>query len=314
MSSTSLPIIDLAGGTLDNPADVARIATEIGHAARDIGFFYLVNHGIPADLMTRVFARSADFFAEKPETKQALAIAKVGNNRGYVGLKTEALDPGKGEDSKEAFNIGYASDIDPANPPSDTSIPANAWPETPGFRTDVGAYFAQCLSLGRRLHRAIATDLGLAPDHFEPFFTRPMATLRLLHYPEREGAGEALGAGEHTDYGNLTLLATDAVGGLEVRRRDGTWIAAPSMAGAFVVNIGDCLMRWTNDIYVSTPHRVVAPKGRERYSVAFFLDPNADAPVAALPGTVPPGESPRYAPITAGEHLAERLRATYGKM
>jgi isopenicillin N synthase-like dioxygenase len=195
-----------------------------------------------------------------------------------------------------------------------SAIPANAWPATSHFRADVGAYFAACLSLGRRLHRAIATDLGLAPDHFEPFFTRPMATLRLLHYPQRAGEGEALGAGEHTDYGNLTLLATDAVGGLEVRRRDGTWIAAPSMAGAFVVNIGDCLMRWTNDIYVSTPHRVVAPKGRERYSVAFFLDPNADAPVAALPGTVAPGESPRYTPITAGEHLAERLRATYGKM
>lgn len=314
MTTASLPIIDLAGGALDNPSDIARIAAEIGHAARDTGFFYLVNHGISADLIARVFARSAEFFAQEPETKQALAIAKVGNNRGYVGLKTEALDPGKGEDSKEAFNLGYAPDLDPVQSQPVDAIPANAWPETPGFRTDVGSYFAACLTLGRRLHRAIATDLHLPPDHFEPFFTRPMATLRLLHYPQREAAGEALGAGEHTDYGNLTLLATDAVGGLEVRRRDGTWIAAPSMPGAFVVNIGDCLMRWTNDIYVSTPHRVVAPKGRERYSVAFFLDPNSDAPVAALPGTVQPGESPRYLPITAGEHLAERLRATYGGM
>jgi len=165
--------------------------------------------------------------------------------------------------------------------------------------------------LGRRLHRAIAADLGLAPAYFEPYLTRPMATLRLLHYPAGTGSAATLGAGEHTDYGNLTLLATDAVGGLEIRRRDGTWISAPSLAGTFVVNVGDCLMRWTNDVYVSTPHRVVAPIGRERYSIAFFLDPNADAPLAALPGTVAPGETPRYPTITAGDHITERLRATY---
>ena len=96
-----------------------------------------------------------------------------------------------------------------------------------------------------------------------------MATLRLLHYPASSSEGE-IGAGEHTDYGNITLLATDDVGGLEVRTRSGDWIAAPPIPDAFVVNIGDCLMRWTNDVYVSTPHRVVNRSGRERYSIAFF--------------------------------------------
>ena len=139
-----------------------------------------------------------------------------------------------------------------------------------------------------------------------------MATLRMLHYPALPADAPAgqMGAGEHTDYGNITLLATDEVGGLEVKTRSGEWIVAPVMPGAFVVNIGDCLMRWTNDIYVSTPHRVVNRSGRERYSIAFFLDPNPDARVAAIPSCVPAGESPKYPPISAADYLKFRLDAS----
>ena len=138
-----------------------------------------------------------------------------------------------------------------------------------------------------------------------------MATLRLLHYPPSgPGAGEKTGAGPHTDYGNLTLLATDDVGGLEVRTRDGEWIEAPPLPGAFIVNIGDCLMRWTNDVYVSTPHRVVNRSGRERYSIAFFYDPNPDAEVAVIPSCVEPGESVRYEPVLAADYLKLRLEAS----
>ena len=138
-----------------------------------------------------------------------------------------------------------------------------------------------------------------------------MATLRLLRYPAAAaGADAGIGAGTHTDYGNLTLLATDDVGGLEVRTRMGDWIDAPAMPGAFVVNIGDCLMRWTNDVYVSTPHRVVNRSGRERYSIAFFFDPNPDAEVAVIPSCLGQGESARYAPILAADYLKYRLDAS----
>ncbi len=141
-----------------------------------------------------------------------------------------------------------------------------------------------------------------------------MATLRLLHYPPQpaKAATGQIGAGEHTDYGDITLLMTDEVGGLEVKRRDGGWIQAPYMAGAFVCNIGDCLMRWTNDTYVSTPHRVVNRGGRERYSVAFFLDPNPDAEVACLPTCVSDERPARYPPVSGADYLAGRLDATYG--
>ena len=128
----------------------------------------------------------------------------------------------------------------------------------------------------------MAMDLGLAVDAFECKLDQPMATLRLLRYPMTAPglAARNLGAGLHSDYGNLTILATDDVVGLEVQNRSGAWIAAPVVADAFICNIGDCLMRWTNDVYVSTPHRVLSPQRQPRYSVAFFLDPNPDAIVA----------------------------------
>jgi isopenicillin N synthase-like dioxygenase len=186
----------------------------------------------------------------------------------------------------------------------------NAWPELSGFRKTALAYYNTCVALGARLHRAFARDLGLRPDFFADRFDRPMATLRFLRYPASKAAAAYTGAGEHTDYGNLTLLATDDVGGLEVRTRAGQWIEAPVVPGAFTVNIGDCLMRWTNDVYVSTPHRVVNRSARERYSIAFFYDPNPDAMVETIPSCVGKEEVTRYPPILAADYLKMRLDAS----
>jgi isopenicillin N synthase-like dioxygenase len=121
-------------------------------------------------------------------------------------------------------------------------------------------------------------------------------------------AGEQPGAGEHTDYGNITLLATDGVAGLEVRQLDGTWVEVADTKDLLLCNIGDCLMRWTNDRYRSTPHRVRIPEA-ERYSIAFFLDPNPDAIVEPILAS--PDEAPRYAPISVRDYLLGRLDATY---
>ncbi|MBV6637562.1 MAG: isopenicillin N synthase family oxygenase, partial [Mameliella sp.] len=137
-------------------------------------------------------------------------------------------------------------------------------------------------------------------------FTAPMATLRLLSYPPGNGAEGEIGAGAHSDYGSITLLLTDGEPGLQVQALSGDWIDVPHVPGAFIVNIGDCLMRWSNDLYRSTPHRVLPP-ARARRSVAFFLDPNPDSVIAALPGT----GTPRYAPITGAAYLRSRLDATY---
>ncbi len=300
----TLPVIDLEGLSSGDEAALNGIAREIGEACRSIGFFYVVNHGVAPDLMHAAFAQSAAFFARPLAQKQALAIERVGGNRGYSGLKHEALDPKRGADLKEAFNIGL--DLAPDDPEIVAGAPfrtLNAWPDLSEFRATLLAYFDACAALAGAIHRAFARDLRLPLDFFRDKFDRPMATLRLLHYPASEGE---IGAGEHTDYGNITLLATDEVGGLEARTRAGAWIAAPPTPGAFVVNIGDCLMRWTNDVYVSTPHRVVNRSGKERYSIAFFFDPNPGARVEAIPSCGPP----RYAPILAGDYLRMRLDAT----
>ncbi|MBT9290268.1 isopenicillin N synthase family dioxygenase [Prosthecodimorpha staleyi] len=306
--SDQLPVIDLSG------RDLPRLAALIGAACREIGFFYVIGHGVPQALIDETFARARWFFALDPTEKARVAIERVGNNRGYAALKSEALDPARPADLKEAFNVGLELAAD--HPDLQAGVPfrgLNGWPANPAFRATLLAYFDETQALGAWLHRAFACDLGLPPDHFEFLIDRPMSTLRLLHYPPQPVEAEPgqIGAGEHTDYGNITLLMTDDVGGLQVRRRDGVWIEAPVVPGAYVVNIGDCLMRWTNDVYVSTPHRVVNASGRERFSIAYFLDPNPDALVAALPGTVAPGAQPNHPPVAAADYLAGRLDATY---
>jgi isopenicillin N synthase-like dioxygenase len=306
----ALPIIDLTP-LGDGDAGLERVAATIGAACRDVGFFYVVNHGVTRALMGEAFAASRRFFALPLADKQRIAMDVVGGNRGYSALLREALDPAQGPDLKEAFNIGL--DLEPDDPELIARKPfraLNAWPNTPGFRETMLAYFDACSKLAGRIHRAFARDLGLRLDFFEDKFDRPMATLRLLRYPApQDGAGVEIGAGAHTDYGNLTLLATDDAGGLQVRRRDGRWIDAPPLAGAYVVNIGDCLMRWTNDVYVSTPHRVVNRSARERYSIAFFFDPNPDTLVAAIESCV--GQSRvKYPPVLAADYLKFRLDAS----
>ena len=307
-----LPIIDLSWWREGDPESLGRIGAEAGAACRDVGFFFVVNHAVDEKLIAGAFDQSRRFFALPLAERQALAIEKIGGNRGYSGMLREALDPGRGPDMKEAFNVGL--EIAPDDPDLLSGRPfrsLNAWPNLPKFRETLLVYYDACAALGARLHRAFACDLGLEPDFFDDKFDRPMATLRLLHYPAPpHGSEPRTGAGAHTDYGNLTLLATDDVGGLEVRARNGEWIEAPVVPGAFIVNIGDCLMRWTNDIYVSTPHRVVNRSARERYSIAFFYDPNPDAIVETIPSCVRQGERVRYPPILAADYLKQRLDAS----
>jgi isopenicillin N synthase-like dioxygenase len=310
----AIPVIDVASLLSGPPAPAAAVAKALGDACREVGFFYVAGHGIPEALIASVFAQSAALFTAPSAVREAASFSGPGDNRGYIRLGGETLDPGKPADVKEAFNIGL--ELPPDDPELLARAPfraANLWPELPGFRDTMLDYFNRVWRLGRDLHRGFALDLGLAPDFFESRLDRPNATLRLLHYPPVETPlpDGQLGAGVHTDYGNVTLLATDAVGGLMVRDRRGRWLDAPVMPGTFICNIGDCLMRWSNDVYVSTPHKVVSPKNADRYSVAFFLDPNPDAMVACLPTCINADRPAKYAPITGAEFLRSRLEPTY---
>jgi len=313
-----IPTIDISQFNVRDSASLAKLGRALGECARGLGFFVLTNHTVPSALRERVFAQSAQLFATDATAKAKLSIQRTGNNRGYVALGEERLNSAMPGDVKEAFNIGW--DLPADHPDVVARKPfrgVNVWPDTqalPQFRATMLEYFNACHQLGLQLHRALAQELGVAENFFDDKLDQPLATLRLLHYPPRPERFEEgqIGAGEHTDYGNLTLLVTDDAGGLEVRTRAGEWLAVPNIPGAIICNIGDCLMRWTNDVFISTPHRVVNPVGRERFSVAFFLDPNPDAVVACLPTCASAERPAKYAPTTGAAYLKQRLDATYG--
>ncbi|HUO21920.1 MAG TPA: 2-oxoglutarate and iron-dependent oxygenase domain-containing protein [Caulobacteraceae bacterium] len=304
---SEIPVIDIAGLKSPVLADRQAVGAALGRACREIGFFYATGHGIAPDQLNQVFAASRRFFAQPAAAKHALSIKRSSNDVGFIDLDDEQLDPDAPADHKEAFNIGRELAAD--HPDIVHGKPfrgLNFWPDLPGWRERMLDYYDRCWAAGRLIHRGFCLDLGLDEDFFEDKLDDPIGILRLLHYPPRgEAARPTLGAGAHCDYGNITLLATDGVDGLQVRRRGGGWIDAPTIDGALICNIGDCLMRWTGDLYVSTPHRVLQPAAH-RYSLAFFLDPNPDARVETLPGM-----AAKYPSVTGAEYLKAKLDQTY---
>ncbi|BCK75271.1 2OG-Fe(II) oxygenase [Acetobacter aceti NRIC 0242] len=299
--SHEIPVIDISPLRVGAEKGCAETARALGRASRETGFFYISGHGMSPSTLQTVFDASHAFFGQPTEEKNRLAMSRLGRNRGYVGLGVERLDTRSKPDHKEAFNISL-----------DETDADSVWPDIPGWRDIMRSYFSTCLDLGAALHRGFARDLGVEEDFFVKSFRNPQATLRLLHYPAPSTSWDedVPGAGAHTDYGNVTILAVDSVSGLQVRPRGQDWIDAPLIPGTFICNIGDCLMRWSNDVYVSTPHRVLRP-ARERYSVAFFLDPDDDAIVDPILSG--PEDHPHYPPVTGRDYLEERLNATYGR-
>ena len=298
-----IPVLDWQRFAAGNDRD--GFIADLGRACRETGFFLLTGHGVPQKLVDDLFTVGDALFALPDAIKAKTDIKSNTGNRGWAAFGSENLDESSDQvDRKEAFNIGLdlAAD-DPRVLAAEPFRSANQWPDLPGFRQTCLGYYDAVLELGVDMHRAIALDLGLDEEYFTAAFDAPMATLRLLHYP---ASSTGIGAGAHTDYGSITLLMTDGEPGLQVKPRGGDWTDVPHVKGAFIVNIADCLMRWTNDIYVSTPHRVLPPR-RKRRSLAFFLDPNPDAVIAALPGT----GAARYPPVTGADYLRSRLDATY---
>jgi isopenicillin N synthase-like dioxygenase len=302
-----LPVIDIAPLLEGSPEGAREVARRIGDACRSVGFFYIAGHGVPQSQIDTVCAHSRAFFDLSVREKAALTISRSMNNRGYAGIDDESLDPDAPADLKEAFNVGREPEGDEVIAQGD----GNQWPDLPHFRDVMLDYYATMRRLGEELHRAFALDLELPEDFFAASIDRPMATLRLLRYPPAAIDEERPGAGAHTDYGNMTILSQDSTGGLQVRLRDGRWLDAPPIPGTFICNIGDCLMRWSNDIYTSTPHRVFNTGTQVRHSVVFFFDPNTDARIACLPRCATQDRPPRYEPVLAGEYLRQKLDATY---
>ncbi len=312
-----IPVIDMAPFLEGGAAERAATARAIGEACRDIGFFYIVNHGVSPYLVDRTFAEMERFFALPPARKAEIAIEKSSCHRGWFQLGGENLDPAKqkaGGDLKEGVKIGR--DLGPDHPLVLAGTPLhgpNLWPDLPGWRETLAEYYDAMEALGREMMHAFALALSLEETYFDRWLTAPMTTLGPLHYPPQSGriTEARLGAGAHTDYGCLTMLAQDDNGGLQVRNANRQWIDAPPLEDSFVVNIGDMMERWTNGIFTSTPHRVINVSGRERYSIPYFFDPDFNAEVTCLPTCIAAADEPKYPPTTAGRHLLDKIDASF---
>ena len=314
----TIPIIDIAPLLHGTSGDRRNAAADIGTACRDIGFFAVTNHDVPAELIARTFAVCAEFFAMPTEVKAEIAIEQSSCHRGWFSMGGENLDPARqaeAGDFKEGVKIGQDLPLNHRLVLDGIALHGpNQWPTDPaGFTPTLREYFGVMCSLARRVVSAFALVLELPEHYFDQFFTTPMATAGPLHYPPHNGVitDRRLGAGAHTDYGAVTLLAQDDTGGLQVRNVSGRWLDVPPLPEAFVVNVGDMMARWTNDLFTSTVHRVINTSGRERYSIPFFFDPNYDADVTALTSCVSGDRPARYAPTTGLGHLLERIDATF---
>ncbi len=319
----AVPVIDIGPFFDGAMADRQAVAAQVGRACEQIGFFTIVGHGVPPALVARMDEVSRRFFALPLEEKRRARGANPG--KGYTGVGDEglaySLDKKVPVDLKEALAIGRVdTDGDPyfQRPGTEFFFTPNVWPAQPAELRQVWTeYFTVMDRLSAGLMRIFATALALPEDWFAPSLDRAINKLRAVLYPaqaDAPGDGQ-LRAGEHSDYGSLTILRAENVpGGLEVKRRDGRWAQVAPAEGAFVINIGDLMQFWTNDRWVSTLHRVAnPPRGAvqsDRLSLVFFQQPNYDAVVECLPGCSGPGNPPRYASLTSGEHYKTKFLKT----
>jgi isopenicillin N synthase-like dioxygenase len=316
VSAASLPVIDIAGLSSTRSVDRQAVGLALRAACLDKGFFYIRNHGVSETLVDDVFKEAAAFFALPAEQKAEVDKAKSKANRGYEPLQGQTLEAGAPPDLKEGYYVGpeHSAD-DPRVVAGMFNHGANQWPaQRPSFRPVMQAYLDVMLDLSARMMTGIALSLDLPKDYFAHYCSDVMATVRLLHYPPQPAhalPGQK-GAGAHTDFGGLTLLRQDDVGGLQVwDQASDAWIHADPLPATFIVNLGDMISRWTNDRYRSTVHRVVNASGRERYSVPFFYTGNYAHRVECIPTCLAQGETPKYPPTTVEAHMREMYRRTY---
>ncbi|KAK9841259.1 hypothetical protein WJX74_002727 [Apatococcus lobatus] len=300
----SIPVIDLA-----QPDHLA--AEEVAAACSSVGFFYVRNHGVDEAVIENQFVQSHAFFDLPLEEK--LKIKANASQRGYYPYSMGSAKNSKGQhDQKEAFNVyGFESDS--------THLPFhghNLWPpETmlPDFRPAMLAYYDAMNQVGIRILRLLGLALKLGPDYFLPKFQASTSNIRCVHYlPQQYSPADGIcGVGAHTDWGMLTVLATDAQPGLQISH-EGSWIDVEPRPGHFVINIGDLLDRWTGGKFCSTLHRVINKTGKDRYSCPFFLAPDWNAKIEPLPGLQDPTINGSQKVVTCGEWLSMRRAAEYG--
>lgn len=311
-----VPTIDLSTPTA---------AQRLGDACRDAGFFQIIGHGVDVVVAERAWTMAKAFFDQPDEVRMDVAMPHPGYPYGYQAYAVERLASSVGDttppDRKHTYSIGPIDDVSHSivDPDEVWIRSPNRWPSSPPlFQETMELYYRAMGDLCGRVMTLMATALDLQPSFFDTFISAHTSALRLLDYPHSDEPplpGQ-LRAGAHTDYGTLTILRQEQKpGGLEVQATDGSWVPVDAVPDAYVVNVGDCLARWTNDRWRSTMHRVVNPPvdaqgSTRRRSIAFFHNANWDAAIECIPSCLADGEHPRYPPVLAGRHLMSKFVST----
>jgi isopenicillin N synthase-like dioxygenase len=313
-----IPVVDV-GPFIRGDKGAGGVVAAIEAAARDTGFFLVTGHGVSPDKTMRLYNLARGFFDLEEEWKRAHGKGSgVMGGMGFSPLADEALAATKGiktpGDYKESLNYG-------------PRLAGGTWSSRPeGLEAAFHAYFGEMETLARHLRRIFCRAIGLDADYFEPSFVDHLSALRVINYPEQhvDPLPGQLRAGVHTDYGFMTILRSEASsGGLQVQNRDGLWLDAPSVEGAYVINIADAFMRWTNDEWLSTPHRVANPPrdpatrarsgSSRRQSIPFFVNPSKDTLIKCLEPFSSGGKAAKYEPITYGDYIDLKTRQAFGR-
>lgn len=319
MTLLYVPTIDFGPYLDGSPAGKQAVAKQVAQACTDIGFIILVNHGVDRSLMEGVSSAAKAFF-QLPIDEKMKVTRPANIPRGYSPVAAESVSYGSSRtmtpgDLKESLDIGPIEI--PKNDPYYTGPQAgphfapNAWPEQPAEIRELWPRYYQAMeTLSAQLMRVFALGLNIEEHYFDDKIDKHITVLRAINYPEQQTppVPGQLRAGAHCDYGSLTVLQTeDAPGGLQVRNTNNEWTDVPTIKDALVVNLGDLMMRWTNDKWLSTEHRVVNPPREtamtNRLSLVYFHQPNYDALAECIPTCATADHPPKYPPITSGDHL-----------
>ncbi|MGD1949818.1 MAG: isopenicillin N synthase family dioxygenase [Leptolyngbyaceae cyanobacterium] len=314
LTPASIPIVDFSKFLSNSSTHRQQTIEEIFQACHNVGFLYLSNHGIPTSVIEQAFEQSRIFFELPLAQKQQIAWSSEHSNCGYIGIERERLNEAQPGDLKEAFNITKENLLETNGYPPDATL----WPSGyPLFRQTIADFFELCSATAAHIFQAFASALSLPESYFVERHQTQDYTLRLLNYPSlnRLPKSGQLRAGAHSDYGSLTLLFQNSIGGLEVRNTQVNWIAAPAIPDTILINIGDLMERWSNDVFQSTRHRVRLPdlkqKQQNRYSIAFFCQPDAEVDIVCLPTCQSKTNPAKYPSVKSGDYLLSRLQATY---
>jgi len=302
-----IPLIDVADFLAGKPGAAAKAAAELRYAFENVGFFYLTGHGVPQSLIDTQYEQAARLHALPTEDKLAIKVDE--HNTGYMPIPLTAPKNALAQNKKPSQNEAYF--VRRERPADDPHVLAgrrfyapNKWPaDLPGFREATVAYMTTLEALCQKLVKLYALALDLPEDHFDACFAEPHMILRMSRYPVIDANDDKVASlVPHTDSGFMTLLPPNKVQGLSILLPDGRWMDAPNVEGAFVVNGGDILHRWTNERFLSTPHRVRNVSGVLRYAIPFFFDPNHDTTIECLPTCQSADQPAKFPPIQFGDY------------